>query len=153
MRYRSLTHEELAEILRLHVKWRSGEVGGVRADLRGADLRGAKNLLDPIKYLQQNFERTNDGYIVYKTFGSVYAPPNTWYLIPGNTIEEVCDPNRVDACGCGINVAPLNWVTRNGSGMVYKLLIRWEWLPGVIVPYNTDGKIRCSKAEIIGPVE
>ncbi len=32
------------------------------------------------------------------------------------------------------------------------LLIKWEWLPGVVVPYNTDGKIRCERAMIIGVV-
>ena len=33
--------EELAEILKAHLRWLSKEVGGVRAYLRGADLRGA----------------------------------------------------------------------------------------------------------------
>ena len=33
--------EDLAEIIRLHGTWLRGEVGGTRAHLRGADLRGA----------------------------------------------------------------------------------------------------------------
>ena len=36
---------------------------------------------------------------------------------------------------------------------IWKLLIRWEWLPGVVVPYNTDGKIRCERAELVEVVE
>lgn len=32
--------KELKEILDLHVKWINGETGGIRVDLRGADLRG-----------------------------------------------------------------------------------------------------------------
>ena len=123
------------------------------ADLRGADLSGATGLLDAVEYLAQNFERTGEGYVVYKTFAGTYAPPGNWTIVPGGTISEVCNPSRVDTCGCGINVAPLAWVQAEYSGTVYRLLIRWEWLPGVVVPYNTDGKIRCSRAEIVGVVE
>ena len=93
-----------------------------------------------------------DGYIVYKTFGADYAKPDSWTIEPGATIAEVCNPSRTDVCGCGINVAPIEWVKQHYKGDVYKLLIRWEWLPGVVVPYNTDGKIRCSRAQIIGKV-
>ena len=36
-----MKQEELQEILDAHKKWIKGEDGGVRANLRGADLRGA----------------------------------------------------------------------------------------------------------------
>ena len=39
------------------------------ADLRRADLSGSKGLLDAINYMEAHFERTDEGYIVYKTFG------------------------------------------------------------------------------------
>jgi len=61
--------------------------------------------------------------------------------------------NRTDVCGCGINVAPLEWVKRNYKGVIWKVLIRWEWLAGVCVPYNTDGKIRCERVELVEVVE
>ena len=79
--------------------------------------------------------------------------PETWKIEPGSIIEETVNCDRTTECGCGINVAPLEWVRRNGNKQPYKLLIRWEWLPGVVVPYNTDGKIRCSKAQILEAVE
>ena len=122
------------------------------ADLSYANLSGASGLIDAIDYIDAHFERVKDGYIVYKTFGGDYAKPDSWTIEPGAIIEEVCNPNRTDVCGCGINVAPIEWVKENYKGDVYKLLIRWEWLPGVVVPYNTDGKIRCSRAQIIGKV-
>ena len=122
------------------------------ADLSGADLSGASGLIDATDYIGAHFERVKDGYIVYKTFGGAYSKPDSWTIEPGAIIEEVCNPNRTNACGCGINVAPIEWVKENYKGDVYKLLIRWEWLPGVVVPYNTDGKIRCSRAQIIGKV-
>ena len=120
------------------------------ADLRRANLSGTKGILDAINYLEANFEKTEEGYIVYKTFGENYCAPDTWKIEPGEIIEETANPDRGTECGCGINVAPLNWVKRNSRRQPYKLLIRWEWLPGVVVPFSTDGKIRCSKAQILG---
>ena len=121
-----------------------------RANLSGANLSDAKGILDAINYLEANFEKTEEGYIVYKTFGENYCAPDTWKIEPGEIIEETANPDRGTECGCGINVAPLNWVRRNSRRQPYKLLIRWEWLPGVVVPFSTDGKIRCSKAQILG---
>ena len=60
---------------------------------------------------------------------------------------------RADACGCGINVAPLDWVRKNYNGEIWKVLIRWEWMVGVCVPYNTDGKIRCERVELVEVVK
>ena len=123
-------------------------------NLSTADLSGSKGLLSAIDYLADNFEHTDDGYIVYKCFNGSYIPPSTWSLKPGSVIEEEVNPNRTDVCGCGINVATLSWVrNKYPNRRVYKLLIRWAWLPGVVVPYNTDGKIRCARAEIIERVE
>ena len=124
------------------------------ANLSGANLSGVKNLLSAISYIDAHFERTTDGYIAYKTFGGQYQAPDTWKIEPGAVIEETPNPDRGTPCGSGINVAPLAWVRKNYSGKpIWKLLIRWEWLPGVVVPFATDGKIRCERAELIGIVE
>ena len=123
------------------------------ADLRRADLSDAKGLLDAINYMESHFERTDEGYIVYKSFNENYSAPDSWKIEPGEIVEETVNCDRTTECGCGINVAPLEWVRRNGRNQPYKLLIRWEWLLGVVVPYNTDGKIRCSKAQILEAVE
>ena len=129
-----------------------------RADLSGADLSdanlsGSQGLLDAINFMEAHFERTDEGYIVYKTFGENYSAPESWKIEPGEIIKETVNCDRTTECGCGINVAPLEWVRKYGCNQPYKLLIRLEWLPGVVVPYNTDGKIRCSKAQIIDVVE
>lgn len=124
-----------------------------KADLGGADLGGTQGVLDAIDYIRSNFERTEEGYIAYKTFGSTYEPPERWRLENGEVITESCNPDRTCECGCGINVATLEWVKENSLGKIYKLLIRYEWLAGVVVPYMTDGKIRTSRAQIIGVVD
>ena len=123
------------------------------ANLSDADLSGLQGMLDAINYMEAHFERTDDGYIVYKSFNSSYDAPDRWKIEPGEVIEEVANPDRTCECGCGINVAPLEWVRNDNYNQPYKLLIRWEWLPGVVVPYNTDGKIRCSKAQILESVK
>jgi len=122
------------------------------ANLSGANLSGADNLLSAADYLHNHFERVDDGYICYKTFGAYNQPPEKWDIKAGSVIEEVVNPDRCTECGSGINVGTLDWVMHCGEAAsrdVWKCLIRWEWLPGIIVPYMTDGKIRCERVELI----
>ena len=122
------------------------------ADLSGANLSGAKELLSAVNFIDARFERVADGYIAYKTFNSEYAAPESWTIAEGSVISENVNFNRCEECGCGINVAPLDWVKCNygwRGGAVWKVLIRWEWLCGVCVPYNSDGKIRCERVELL----
>ena len=123
------------------------------ADLSRADLSGAGGLLHATNFMEAHFERNHDGYIAYKTFGGTYAAPAAWKIEPGATIEEVVNFDRCNDCGSGINVAPLEWVKENYKGAIWKVLIRWEWLCGVCVPYMSNGKIRCEKVELLGIVE
>ena len=123
------------------------------ADLREANLSGAGGLLPTVNYLAAHFERTEEGYIAYKTFGAMYSPPGTWKLESGAILEENVNFDRCSVCGCGINVAPLKWVKSKYKGDIWKVLIRWEWLCGVCVPYQTDGKIRCERVELVEVVK
>lgn len=87
--------------------------------------------------------------MAYKTFGDMYSPPTKWKLKKGSVITENVNFNRTNDCGCGINVATLEWVKKYFKGKIWKVLIRWEWLAGVCVPYNSEGKIRCECVELI----
>ena len=100
-----------------------------RADLSGADLSEAENLFDPIQYLKTHFEMINLGLICYKTFHENYH----------------------NDCGCGINVATLDWVKGNcsRSNPIWKCLIPIEALCSIVVPYNTTGKIRCGMVQLL----
>ena len=125
------------------------------ADLSGADLSGAKGLINDIDYLAENFEKTNEGYIGYMIHGMYYTIPEHWKLQPNEIIEEVVNSNRTDTCGCGVNIATKEWIKRENPFVTkaWKVLIKWEWLPSVVVPYNTDGKIRCGRAMLLEEVE
>lgn len=122
------------------------------ANLSRANLRGADGLMSSIAYIDAHFERVEKGFIAYKTFGGRYAPPSKWTIAPESIIEENVNPCRTDDCGCGINVAPLEWVKKNYRGDIWKCLIEWAWLPGVVVPYGTDGKIRCERVRLLEKV-
>ena len=210
-----MTREKLNEILAAHKKWLNAELGGVRADLSGADLSGAglryanlrcadlsgadlsgaglryanlryadlsyanlsgadlvgadlvgadlsyanlsgaEGLLSAIDYMDAHFERTSGGYIAYKIFAGMYAVPESWKVGNGSVITENVNFNRTTEWGCGINVAPLEWEKRNHDHEthdIWKVLIRWEWLCGVCVPYNTTGNIRCERVELVEKV-
>jgi hypothetical protein len=129
------------------------DLGG--ADLSYANLSGAEGLLSAIDYMDAHFERTSGGYIAYKIFAGMYAVPESWKVENGSVITENVNFNRTTECGCGINVAPLEWEKRNHdheSHDIWKVLIRWEWLCGVCVPYNTTGNIRCERVELVEKV-
>jgi len=123
-------------------------------DMCNVDLSAAKGLLQSINYLEANFERSERGYIVYKTFGHFYKTPSEWKIEPNSIIEENVLFDRCQECGCGINVASLDWIKRNcENSEIWKCLIEWPWLVGVCVPYHTDGKIRCERLRLLEVVK
>jgi hypothetical protein len=165
---------ELAAILEKHLKWLQDKQDGERADLSGADLSGAdlsgadlsgadlrsadlsgaKNLPDAIEWMAGNLEKDDRGYIAYKQFGLSYGYPDRWQIKPGFVLTEVVNPDRCTECACGVNVAKLDWFRVNGKRdkPLWRVLIRWGWLPGVVVPFNSGGKIRCSRVELLETV-
>ena len=121
------------------------------ANLSRAILYGAKGIPDTT--IQFSFldklEKTSEGYIVYKTFGQHYSPPEKWEIKEGSIINEFCDTSLFTTCSHGINVATLDWVKQNTSNDIWKCLIKFEWLVGVTIPLKTDGKIRTARVQLI----
>ncbi len=124
-----------------------------RADLRGADLSNAQNIenQNSADYILANFDRVEDGIIAYKTFNNCQQPNPNWVIEERSVIEENVNHNRTDNCGCGVNVATLDWIKKHGGQGrdIWRCLIRWEWLSDVAVPYHTDGKIRAGRVQLI----
>ena len=131
----------------------------IDANLLGANFSGSSGLLDPYKWLKKNFEFTRNGIIVYKVFGLYNKKNNKWITRPGSIIEEEINFNRTNNCGCGINVATLDWIKKepiyigkkiNGLDLdIWKLIIPPDGIFSICVPYNTDGKFRCGKAKLL----
>jgi hypothetical protein len=120
------------------------------ANLSGANLSRAKGLLDPIEYIENSFKKTLEGYIIEKSFNEEYPSNSTWKIVPGEILSEVVNFDRTILCACGINGGTEKWCNKNCKKERWLLLLRFEWLAGVCVPYNTDGKIRMSRVEILG---
>jgi hypothetical protein len=124
------------------------------ADLRGADLSGCDGLLNSADWLKNNFKADDKGrLIVYKAFGNTaYSIPDYWTIVEGAIIKEVVDASRTMLCGCGVNCATLEWAQKEyPNSEIRKCYIEPIDLADVVVPYSTDGKIRCARL-IIGEV-
>lgn len=127
-------------------------------NLNRTNLSGVKGLIAPSDFMARYFEKTEEGYIVYKSFGHIYASPSAWKIEKGAIIEEEVNYNRSDECGSGINVANLDYVLSDTPPNydIWRCLIRWEWTPNICVPYNSNencARIRCGKLELIEVVE
>ena len=121
------------------------------ADLSGANLSGVTGLINPASWMAQKFRKDGDGYLVYKNEIGPFAnkAPKSWKFAPGKILEEVVNPDRCTDCGCGINFATKTWCKENGGSPIWLCRIRWEWACSIVVPYNTDGKARCEKLELL----
>jgi len=125
------------------------------AVLRGADFSGSKGLLTSKKFLSQ-FKKDKSGIYVYKTFGAYKTPPATWIIEKDSIIEETVNPDRCTECGSGINFATLDWIKNDSKAKkknIWLCKILWEDTADVIVPYNTDGKARCARLQLVKIVE
>ena len=150
-----------ADLSGAHLRWADlseADLSGANlsgANLSGADLSGAQGIFDPCAWLAANCKRVRGGIEAYKTFGLCNQPPESWKQEPGAEISEVVNPNPTDDCGCGVNVATLDWVRRNNDEdlPIWKVLVKWEWMVGAVVPYGTDGKFRVPRAKLVEVVE
>ena len=157
--------EQLKAILEAHAEYLETGDESKRADLRSADLRsadlrsanlrwadlsGVKNLLDPVAYVAENFKRVRGGIEVWKRIGGQYAVPESWVIEAGSEISEVVNPLPTCDCACGVNVGTEEWCRRNYvDAPLWRCLVKWEWMPSLVVPYNTDGKVRVGRVKLV----
>jgi uncharacterized protein YjbI with pentapeptide repeats len=118
------------------------------ADLRGANLSGAQGIPTAAEWLKQ-FKHDEQGIIVYRAQNGEYAHPEHWRFAPGEYLTETPNPDRATECGCGVSFATLEWAQNKYAGPHWKCRIHWIDLADVIVPFNTDGKARCAKLQLI----
>jgi len=143
-----------ADLRWANLRWanlREADLSG--ADLRWADLSEVRKLLKASEYLSEKFKKTKDGYIVYKRIGdgeTQYEIPKKWKIKPGEEITETVNPLPTNDCCCGVNFGTKNWCEINYIHCdLWECLLKWEDLPDVVVPYNTDGKCRCGKLTLL----
>ena len=134
-----------------HSKFNNLKIGST--DLRGIDFSSSVGLLNPIDFLKENFEWENNCLIVYKVFGVNYDINPNWIIEEGSIISEEVNYDRTLDCACGISVGNIKLISimsfSYGNKQVWKCRILPEWLPGVVVPYNSICQVRSSKIQLI----
>ena len=145
-----------ADLRSANLRWadlRSADLSSANlrlADLRWANLSGVKNLLDPVAYVAENFKRVRGGIEVWKRIGGQFAVPESWVIEAGSEISEVVNPLPTCDCACGVNVGTEEWCRCNYvDAPLWRCLVKWEWMPSLVVPYNTDGKVRVGRVKLI----
>ena len=125
-----------------------------RADLSGANLSGVVGLITPQDFLK-NFDQDEKGILVWKRIGKTdYTLPSYWKISPESFLTEVVNPLPTVTCGCGVNFGTKEWARVNyETSQLWLCRINWIDLASVVVPYNTDGKARCGRLELIKKVQ
>jgi hypothetical protein len=124
------------------------------ADLRGADLRDAnlsqsKGLLTAKSWLQQ-FKKDEQGILVYRCESGYRSKPDSWNIEPGAFLEDMPNFDRCLDCACGVSFATREWIEKEfDAPVIWLCRILWEDLADVVVPYNTDGKARCARLQLV----
>jgi hypothetical protein len=129
------------------------------ANLAGADLSGIKGLLSSSEWIRAQVRKgellkTTKGLVCYRRIGedTPYNNPNFKARV-GAIWTETINSNRTETCGCGINVATLKWATENYcTAQLWKVLVALEDLAGACIPYQTDGKFRVERIQLLGKV-
>jgi uncharacterized protein YjbI with pentapeptide repeats len=121
------------------------------ADLRGANLSGAKNLFDASFWFNNNFKQVEKGYLVYKAIGKThYSKPNHWIISENSFITETVNPVVTIDCGCGVNFGTHDYVNKTFTNSdIWECLLYFEDMPSLIIPYNTNGKCRCGRLQLL----
>ena len=74
------------------------------------------------------------------------------YVI-GKTKKENCDLDVDNNCSYGINISHLNWALDFGSGWDDLAILEVETkIKDIVMPTNTDGKVRTSEIKVIREV-
>jgi Pentapeptide repeats (9 copies) len=117
----------------------------------GLNLSGVVGYQTRSDWLNANLEKTNMGYIAYKTFGYMYDPNPRWKIEENSIITEIVDYG-IDDCSYGINLYPIQYVTEFTNSRydeVWKCLIHFEDLADVVIPGSFKHKFRAGRVQLL----
>ena len=120
-------------------------------------MSGATGLLSGAEWIAEHFHTARDGSILVwtrKGGGTEFAAPVHWTIAAGKTITETVNPDKCTECACGVNFGTWSWCNAHYSGaQLWAACIEPLDLVDVVVPYNTDGKARCSRLTLVKEVQ
>ena len=146
--FRSISRDELNNILKKHTMWLDNEPGGERANLRGANLRGADLSGADLRWADLSEAKLRGA----KLRG---AKLRGTYLKWADLSEA--DLSEADLRGANLSGAKLDWplvCPEKGSFIGYKkcrnnLIVKLEIPEDALRSSATTRKCRCSKAKVI----
>jgi len=122
------------------------------ANLRGADLRGAKGIdarrTTPLLILADQVGPLR----AYKLVTDDYTGPTYKGLCyrVGSVISDIkAEEDPLVDCGCGVNLATLDWVLREWRPPLRIMQVEFEREQLVCIPTCTDGKFRTTGCKVI----
>lgn len=125
------------------------------ANLSGANISQTLGLTNSANWISESFSTDAFGVLVYKRIGKTqFSIPSNWVIAPGAVLSEIVNPNRTTLCGCGVNFGTLDWCQDNyKTAAIWICRIAWIDLADVVVPYNTDGKARCARLQLLEEIK
>ena len=103
-------------------------------------------------------EHDNKKAVFYKAVhkdGDIYRSDynsNFIYKI-GETVKGECDPNNEKDCSTGIHISHLDWALNYGGSWSDLAILELETdIKDIVLPLDSDGKVRTSKAKVLREV-
>jgi hypothetical protein len=127
------------------------------ANLSEANLSGATGLPDRASMFAESFrfDAIAGGWIAYKQFGLHYPAPVGWRIEQGALLEERgVAPCATSECGSGVSVGTARWVSAHGNcdATTWEVLIPFDTVGDLVVPFAFDGKVRCGRVKLLRTV-
>ena len=133
--------------------------------LQGAKIKisgNARIVYNPKNIMQfmdfYDIKHTKTKAIFYKAVhkdADIYRSDNNYnftYEI-GKIVENECDKDETRECSYGLHIAHLNWTLNFGNSWKDLAILEVETkISDIVVPKNTDGKVRTSKLKVIREV-
>lgn len=123
----------------------------ISCSFNGTNFKGSTGLSSPIDIISGNYEKTENGYIGYCVFDK--SPE------PGQILTETVNTNRSTPSGIHVMTKEyINWIykdketgndkrTRYKKVEVWEVIIPFEYLSGVVVPFDFHGEIYCERVK------
>jgi len=141
---RNITAEELKTALELHEKWLFCEEGGIRANLSGANLSGARGLIKTMG--------VEAGNTYWKRFRNGLKNNGYQFHVGINSLRdgEVFASDDRELCSHpGFHFASRSWCSVNYPDRPLEARIRIPEDAQINEPWATDGKASADKIEIL----
>lgn len=123
----------------------------ISCSFNGTNFKGSTGLSSPIDIIAGNYEKTENGYIGYCAFDKTPEP--------GQIFTETVNTNRSTPSGIHVMTKEhMDWIykdketgkykTRYKKVEIWEVIIPFEYLSGVVTPFDFHGEIYCERVKV-----